>query len=108
MMDFVREGYVLLHLDDLPTAYHQGVVATLDRAFEKGGNSGNNMLPMCPQLTTMLWHPLVDGALRSVLGSDYYVHLHRHPHMRDSVDKGAPGKVRRHTGAWGARHYWPM
>lgn len=48
---------------------------------------------MCPQLNTMLKHPLVDGCLQSVLGTDYYVHLHRHPHMRDNVDKGPPGKV---------------
>eukprot|EP01050_Picozoa_sp_SAG11_P040453 SAG11_NODE_17591_length_514_cov_0.746988_1_plen_125_part_01 len=75
MMDFVREGYVMFHLDDLPKSYHEGVMETLDKAFEKGGNPGNNMLPMCPQLTTMLDHPLVRGALQSILGSDYWVHM---------------------------------
>ena len=93
MMDFVREGFAMFHLDDLPRSYHDGVIETLDKAFEQHGNPGNNMLPMCPQLSTMLNHPLVDGCLQSVLGSDYYVHLHRHPHMRDNVDEGPPGKV---------------
>ena len=93
MMEFVREGYVMLHLDDLPKSYHDGVMRTLDKAFAKGGNPGNNMLPMCPQLTTMLNHPLVRGALQSILGPDYWVHMHRHPHFRDNVDAGKPGKV---------------
>ena len=93
MMDFVREGYVMFHLDDLPKSYHDGVMETLDKAFEKGGNPGNNMLPMCPQLMTMLNHRLVRGALQSILGTDYWVHMHRHPHFRDNIDDGQPGKV---------------
>jgi HEAT repeat protein len=93
MMEFVREGYVMFHLADLPKSYHEGVMQTLDKAFEKGGNPGNNMLPMCPQLTTMLNHPLVRGALQSILGPDYWVHMHRHPHFRDNIDEGEPGKV---------------
>ena len=44
MQDFVREGYVMFHLDDLPKSYHDGVMETLDKAFERGGNPGNNML----------------------------------------------------------------
>ena len=93
MMEFVREGYVMFHLEDLPKSYHDGVMQTLDKAFAKGGNPGNNMLPMCPQLMTMLNHRLVRGALQSILGPDYWVHMHRHPHFRDSVDEGEPGKV---------------
>jgi|EP01046_Picozoa_sp_COSAG06_P008840 hypothetical protein len=48
---------------------------------------------MCPQLMTMLDHPLVRGALQSILGTDYWVHMHRHPHFRDNIDDGEPGKV---------------
>jgi hypothetical protein len=93
MMDFVREGFVMFHLDDLPSSYHAGICERLDSVIEKSGNPGNNMLPMVPDLMTMLNHPLVDGALQSILGTDYYVHLHRHPHFRDNVDEGEPGKV---------------
>ena len=93
MMDFVREGFVMFHLDDLPSSYHAGICEKLDSVIEKSGNPGNNMLPMVPDLMTMLKHPLVDGALQSILGTDYYVHLHRHPHFRDNIDEGKPGKV---------------
>jgi hypothetical protein len=93
MMDFVREGYVMFHLDDLPASYHAGIVERLDGVFEKSGNPGNNMLPMVPGLMTMLKHPLVDGALQSILGTDYYTHLHRHPHFIDRIDEGKPGLV---------------
>ena len=83
----------MFHLDDLPAEYHEGVCETLEGVFEKHGNPGNNMLPMCPQLMTMLKHPLIDGALQSILGADYYVHLHRHPHRRDNLDDGPAGMV---------------
>ena len=53
------------------------------------------MLPMVPELTQMLEHPLIDGALQSILGTDYYVHLHRHVHNRPNIDEGEPGAVQR-------------
>ena len=93
MMDFVREGFVMFHLDDLPSSYHARICEQMEAVIEKSGNPGNNMLPMVPDLMTMLKHPLVDGALQSILGTDYYVHLHRHPHFRDNIDEGKPGKV---------------
>ena len=61
-------GYCLIRLDDLPRAYHDSIVEKLDSVIEKGGNPGNNMLPMVPELQTMLKHPKVNGALRSILG----------------------------------------
>ena len=97
MQEFVREGYALFRLDDLPRSYHDGIVQKLDDVIEKHGNPGNNMLPMVPELTTMLKHPVVDGALQSILGTDYYVHLHRHVHNLPSTntDEGEPGGVKR-------------
>ena len=92
MQEFVRTGYVMFNLD-LPTGYNEGIVQRLGKAIEKHGNPGNNMLPMVPELKTMLNHPKVDGALQSILGADYYVHLHRHPHFIDRIDEGQPGKV---------------
>ena len=52
-------GYCLIRLDDLPRAYHDSIVEKLDSVIEKGGNPGNNMLPMVPELQTMLKHPKV-------------------------------------------------
>ena len=90
-------GYCLIRLDDLPRAYHDSIVEKLDSVIEKGGNPGNNMLPMVPDLMTMLKHPLVDGALQSILGTDYYVHMHRHVHnlLATNVDEGEGGAVKR-------------
>lgn len=96
MMDFIREGYVMFRLDDLPRSYHDGIVEKLDSVIEKHGNPGNNMLvqylpppiglptrmladlvllpqPMVPDLMTMLKHPVVDGALQSILGEKLWV-----------------------------------
>lgn len=70
MMDFIREGYIMFRLDDLPRSYHDGIVDKLNRVIEKHGNPGNNMLPMVPELMTMLKHPVVDGALQSILGEE--------------------------------------
>eukprot|EP01051_Picozoa_sp_SAG22_P018720 SAG22_NODE_3236_length_1840_cov_2.700172_2_plen_246_part_00 len=93
MQRFVREGFTMLDLDDLPASYHAGICTKMEAVISQHGNPGNNMLPMVPELATMLKHPKVDGALQSILGADYYVHLHRHPHFRDNQDEGEPGKV---------------
>ena len=93
MMEFVREGYVMLDTSDLGAEYYAGICEKLSAVIERHQNPGNNMLPMVPELSTMLQHPLVDGALKSILGTDYYVHLHRHPHFRDNVDEGEAGRV---------------
>jgi hypothetical protein len=101
-------GYCLIRLDDLPRAYHDSIVEKLDSVIEKGGNPGNNMLPMVPELQTMLKHPKVDGALRSILGTDYWVHLHRHVHnlLSTNVDEGEPGGVKRlHKDSLGNSRY---
>ena len=91
------QGYCLFRLDDLPRSFHDGIVSKLDSVIEQHGNPGNNLLPMVPELTTMLKHPLVDGALQSILGTDYWVHLHRHVHNLPAteVDEGEPGAVKR-------------
>lgn len=34
------------------------------------------MLAQMPELMTMFDHPDVHGALQSILGRDYYIHLH--------------------------------
>ena len=33
--------------------------------------------------------PEVHGALSSILGQDYYIHLHRHAHTSRGIDEGA-------------------
>ena len=73
MMNFIREGYVMFRLDDMPRSYHDGIAEKLDSVIEKHGNPGNNMLPMVPELMTMLKHPVVDGALQSILGETRWV-----------------------------------
>lgn len=81
MQQFIRDGYLILH-PDFPEGFHEKVYKRIDDAFEKnsGRNPGNNLLPAVPELQDVWDHPIVHGAFSSILGPDYYLHLHRHVH----------------------------
>jgi hypothetical protein len=92
MRRFVRDGYVTLQ-PQLSARYHATVCKRLDAVLARGtpawsgGNPGNNLLPRVPQLMELLRHPRVHGALQSLLGHDYCMHMHRHLHDRHGVDE---------------------
>lgn len=81
MQQFIRDGYLILH-PDFPEGFNEKVYKRIDESFEKSGgkNPGNNLLPAVPELQDVWDHPLVHGAFSSILGPDYYLHLHRHVH----------------------------
>ena len=81
MQQFIRDGYLILH-PDFPEGFHEKVYKRIDESFEKnsGRNPGNNLLPAVPELQDVWDHPIVHGAFSSILGPDYYLHLHRHVH----------------------------
>lgn len=81
MQQFIREGYLMLH-PDFPEGFHAKVYQRIDESFAKTGgkNPGNNLLPAVPELQEVWDHPVVHGAFSSILGPDYYLHLHRHVH----------------------------
>ncbi len=64
---------------------------TLSRVFESTNgefNPHNNILPMVPQLWQVLDDPAVRRNVTAILGDNYFVHVHRHPH----ISHGQPGK----------------
>ncbi|MEO2003685.1 MAG: HEAT repeat domain-containing protein, partial [Candidatus Poribacteria bacterium] len=65
------------------------------------GNPGNNVLPRIPALREVYCHPVVDGALRSILGDGYYMPPHRHCHHNPP---GSPGQTM-HIDSWSRRRH---
>ena len=87
MRDFVANGYISLK-PDLPESFHREIYETTEKAFERVGNPGNNILPMVPQLQQVFDHPQISGALTSILGENYYLHPHRHCHFNKPSSEG--------------------
>ena len=121
MRRFVRRGYIVLKPGYKP-GFDEMIYRKVEETIEKHGNPGNNLLPRLPELQPMLDHPVVVGALQSILGSDYYLHLHRHLHERgpggadqkmhkDSPDNSrfaADDTRRHHRTRWCMLFYYPQ
>ena len=56
--------------------------------FESEGNTGNNILPRIPQIQKVFDHPVLKGALTSLLGEGYIMNPHRHCHLNPPEGKG--------------------
>ena len=98
VVSFIVNGYHLLQLD-LPDGVDERIAATLDGMQS---NPGDAIIDAVPELQQVLDHPLVQGALVSLAGSDYEVMWHRHWHCKEP---GTPymhwhqdGKNRREAG----------
>ena len=87
MRDFIVNGYLIVKTD-LPRNYHDEIYETTNTVFEKEGNPGNNLLPRIPEIQRVFDDPTVRGALTSLLGADYYMQPHRHPHINQPRSKG--------------------
>jgi hypothetical protein len=81
MAGFVTEGYHMMH-PELPAGYHE----MIREKFDVGGIGGNNMVAQVPELMTLFDNPEINGALQSVLGSDYHLHHHRAAHIKRGVE----------------------
>lgn len=86
MRRFIINGYLVLK-PAFPAGLHAAIYQRLEKVLA-GGNPGNNLLPRVPELQQVLDHPAVHGALDSILGPDYYLHLHRHVHDSPPGSKG--------------------
>lgn len=118
---FLVDGYLKLRLE-LPAAFHRRVYDRIGTVLERSGNPHNNILPEVPELRQVFGHPQVTGALASILGNDYYLHLHRHCHDRapgakpqrihqDSLYNSryaADGNRRHHHARWAMAFYYPQ
>lgn len=84
---FIVNGYVNVTAD-LPTYIHETIYDKTDELFagavdfrgDRQHNPLNNILPLVPELQSVLESPEVRGALTSILGNGYVMHPHRHCH----------------------------
>ena len=87
MRHFIVNGFVSVKIN-LPLELHKAIYDKTHDIFAGGDqmaeshdiNPLNNILPMVPELQTVLDAPEVAGALTSLLGNDYVLHAHRHCH----------------------------
>ncbi len=87
MRHFIVNGYVTV-TTDLPVQFHDAIYEKTMTVFDKEGNPGNNLVPRIPEIQKVLDDPNVKGALTSLLGADYYMQPHRHPHYNPPGSKG--------------------
>lgn len=115
MRQFIVQGYLLLKTD-FSRHFHEQLVEQLSEVYAKEGNPGNNLLPRIPQLQHVFEHPVVKGALTSVLGPDYLMHAHRHGHYNSEPEPGHWHKdsywgykrMRNHRPWWAMIMYFPQ
>ncbi|MBI1930653.1 HEAT repeat domain-containing protein [Candidatus Poribacteria bacterium] len=116
MRNFIVNGYVMVKAD-FPAGFHETIYQKTKTAFEKEGNPGNNLLPRIPEIQEVFNHPAVRGALTSVLGPNYIMHSHRHPHYNPPGSTGQNfhkdsywgyQKVRHHRPWWAMALYYPQ
>ena len=87
MRHFVVNGFVTV-TTTLPAQFHNAIYEKTMTVFDKEGNPGNNLVPRIPEIQEILDDPNVEGALTSLLGADYYMQPHRHPHYNPPGSKG--------------------
>lgn len=96
MAQFIAHGYVQLQTD-FSEEFHQAVLRKMNEVYANEGNPGNNLVPRIPEIQQFFDHPVVKGALTSVLGEGYVMHAHRHGHFN------RPGTS---DGGWHKDNYW--
>lgn len=87
MREFIVNGYVTV-TTALPAQFHEAIYEKTVAVFDKEGNPGNNLVPRIPEIQKVLDDANVKGALTSLLGPDYYMQPHRHPHYNPPGSKG--------------------
>ncbi len=116
MQDFIVNGFVTVKTD-LPRSVHETIYRKTQEYTEKEGNPGNNILPRVPELQEVFDDPAVRGAFTSILGENYVMHSHRHPHRNAPHSKGqgfhmdsywGHQKVRHHRPRWAMAFYYPQ
>ena len=116
MRDFIMNGYLTVQTD-LPRSIHETIYRKTQEYTAKEGNLGNNILPRVPELQAVFEEPVVRGAFTSILGENYAMHSHRHPHQNRPHSDGQGfhkdsywgyQKVRHHRPRWAMAFYYPQ
>lgn len=116
MKRFISQGFIVLQTDISPE-FHQSLQSNFEEIVELEGNPGNNALPRMPEMQEIFRHPVITGALSSVLGSNYIMHPHRHCHFSrpGRVDQNwhkdsywGYQKIRNHHNWWAMIFYYPQ
>ena len=98
MIEFVKNGFVVLPLPELSPEYHAKCADSIMNPWEKNDRNnnwiGNNIYPANADLGPVLATPTVRGALSSVLGPDYAFHAHRALHRADRSSRSRRGDGR--------------
>ena len=116
MRDFIVDGHITIK-SELPRSFHETIYRKTQELTAKEGNLGNNILPRVPELQTVFEDPAVRGAFTSILGENYVMHSHRHPHQNRPHSDGQGfhkdsywgyQKVRHHCPRWAMAFYYPQ
>ena len=116
MRDFIVNGHLTIKTE-LPRSFHETIYRKTQEYTAKEGNLGNNVLPRVPELQAVFEDPAVRGAFTSILGENYVMHSHRHPHQNQPHSDGQGfhkdsywgyQKVRHHCPRWAMAFYYPQ
>ena len=80
IQQFLINGYLQI-TPQIDSSIHKQIYNKTKNVFDKDGNPGNNIYPAVPELLQIYEDPVVSGALKSLLGNNYTMQAHRHPHM---------------------------
>lgn len=78
VLDFIINGYALVQ-PNFPAGFNEEIDRTLTNMK---GNPGDAILETVPALHDVYNHPMVRGALVSLMGEDFKMNAHRHWHCR--------------------------
>ncbi len=115
MKRFIVDGVLLLKTD-FSKEFHSKLLERMNQVHEEEGNLGNNILPRIRELQKVFEHPVITGALTSVLGPNYLMHTHRHCHYNALPTAGGWHKdsywgynrIRNHHPWWAMIMYFPQ
>ncbi|MFD1675896.1 HEAT repeat domain-containing protein, partial [Alicyclobacillus fodiniaquatilis] len=115
MRKFITEGFLILQTD-FSKEFHASLMEQLNQVYETEGNPGNNLLPRIREVQKIFDHPVITGALTSVLGPNYMLHAHRHGHFNAVPTPGGWHKdsywgykrMRNHHPWWAMIMYFPQ
>lgn len=116
MRHFIAHGCLILQTD-FSEEFHAALNARIAAVMQEEGNPGNNILPRVPEVQEIFRHPVVTGAVSSVLGDDYIMQPHRHCHYTTPGRKVQSwhkdsywgyARVRNHHQWWAMIFYYPQ